>query len=68
MEKHKIPQDDYLEIRAMERNLKKSKIAFKNAKKKYPNDLGVRLLNWLIVFFQQQLLKKAKKDSFTSGK
>ena len=68
MEKHKIPQDDYLEIRAMERNLKKSKIAFKNAKKKYQNDLGVSLLNWLIVFFQQQLLKKAKKDSFTSGK
>lgn len=67
MKKHKIPQDDYLEIRAMERNLKKSKIAFKNAKKKYPNDLGVSLLNWLIVFFQQQLLKKAKKDSFTSG-
>lgn len=67
MKKHKIPQDDYLEIRAMERNLKKSKIALKNAKKKYPNDLGVSLLNWLIVFFQQQLLKKAKKDSFTSG-
>lgn len=66
VKKHKIPQDDYLEIRAMERNLKKSKIALKNAKKKYQDDLGVWLLHWLVVFSQQQLLKKAKRDSFTS--
>ena len=61
MEKHKIPQDDYLEIRAMERNLKKSKIAFKNAKKKYPNDLGVSLLNWLIVFSTTAVEKSEKR-------